>query len=85
MQSAGLISGLVVQPVFEFPINGSPVKMANGHKMKFTADFSYWQDETHIVEDVKPKGGFDNKSREVPVKLALLKHLYPEISWSIYK
>ena len=86
MQSAGLISALAVQPVFEFPINGSPVKMANGHKMKFTGDFEYLDGAgVMVVEDVKPKGGFNNQSRDVPVKLALLKHLYPHISWRIHK
>ena len=86
MQSAGLISALEVHPVFDFRINGTPVKMANGHAMKFTGDFEYLDAEGAIVvEDVKPKGGFDNKSRDVPVKLALLKHLYPHISWRIYK
>ena len=86
MQSAGLISALEVHPVFYFRINGTPVKMANGHTMKFTGDFGYLDaDGVMVVEDVKPKGGFTNQSRDVPVKLALLKHLYPHISWRIHK
>lgn len=84
-QARGEITGLRVHPKFEFVINGEPVKMANGHKMIFTADSEYMQDGKWIVEDVKPKGGFDNKSRDVPVKLALLRHIYPHITWQIVR
>lgn len=84
MQSAGLISSLAVSPVFDFRINGTLVKMANGHIMKFTGDFEYLDaDGAMVVEDVKDRNGF--MSRDVPVKLALLKHLYPHITWRIYK
>lgn len=81
----GEIASLRVQPPFNFIINGEPVKMANGHKMKFTADFEYMKDGKWIVEDVKPKGGFNNKSPDVPVKLALLRHIMPHISWVIVR
>jgi hypothetical protein len=84
-QERGEITSLRVSPEFDFIINGLPVKMANGHKMKFTADFEYIKVGGWIVEDVKPKGGFDNKSRDVPVKLALLRHLYPHITWQLIR
>ena len=84
-QGRGEITSLRVSPEFKFIINGRPVKMANGHKMKFTGDFEYMQDGEWIVEDVKPKGGFDNKSRDVPVKLALLRHIMPHITWQIVR
>ena len=80
-QGRGEITSLRVSPEFKFIINGLPVKMANGHKMKFTGDFEYMKDGRWTVEDVKAKNGF--MSRDVPVKLALLRHIYPRITWQV--
>lgn len=82
-EDAGDINCLRTHPEFEFIINGKAVKMANGHRMKFTADFEYMEGTDWIVEDVKAKNGF--MSRDVPVKLALLRHLYPHITFRIVK
>jgi len=82
-QARGEISSLRAHPKFEFIINGEPVKMANGHKMLFTADFEYMKDGAWTVEDVKAKNGF--MSRDVPVKLALLRHIMPHITWQIVR
>lgn len=84
-QERGEITGLRVHPVYEIIINGKPVKMANGHIMRYTGDVEFCEDGQWICVDVKPKGGFDNKSRDVPVKLALLRHIYPHITWKIVK
>jgi len=80
-QERGEITSLRIHPAFDFLINGLPVKMANGHKMKFTGDFEYMKDGAWTVEDVKAKNGF--MSRDVPVKLALLRHIYPHITWQV--
>lgn len=82
-QERGEIAALRIHPKFEFVINGEPVKMANGHKMTFTGDSEYMQDGKWVVEDVKAKNGL--MSRDVPVKLALLRHIYPHITWQIVK
>lgn len=81
MQAAGEIAGLQVSERFTFVINGKPVKMGNGQAMRFTADFSYVQDGRKVVEDVKAKN--KHMARDVPVKLALARHLWPEIEWRV--
>ena len=73
-QKQGKISNLEIQPVFTFIINGSPVKMRNGHNMKYTADFQYDEGEHHIVEDSK---GF--VTADFRIRAALFRHLYPNI------
>lgn len=80
-QRAGEISGLEVEPVYTFPINGKPVKMANGHEMKFTPDFSYIENGRKVVEDVKAVNA--HMARDVPVKLALARHLWPDVDWRV--
>lgn len=80
---AGKIDSLVFHPVHEFVINGQAVVMANGHKMKFTLDFGYTENGRTVVEDVKSKTGY--LSRDVPIKIALLKHLRPDLEVRIVK
>lgn len=80
---AGEIENLVFHPAHEFVIGGTPVVMANGHRMKFTLDFGYIENGRMIVEDVKPKNGF--MSRDVPVKIALFRHLNPDIELRLVK
>lgn len=72
---AGEIDALAFAPVWEVVIDGAPVKMANGHTMRFTPDFSYLENGKVVYEDVKPKNGY--MSRDVPVKIALFRHLNP--------
>lgn len=80
-QRAGEISGLTFEPSYTFTINGAKVKMANGHDMKFTPDFSYIENGRKIVEDVKAANA--HMARDVPVKLALARHLWPEVDWRV--
>lgn len=80
-QRHGLIAGLQIEPVYHFEINGTPVKMANGHAMKFTPDFSYIENGRKVVEDVKAVNA--HMSRDVPVKLALARHLWPDVDWRV--
>jgi hypothetical protein len=78
---AGEIEALSFEPVWEVEIDGRPVKMGNGHTMRFTPDFSYVEGGKVIYEDVKPKNGY--MSRDVPVKIALFRHLNPNIDLRI--
>ncbi len=80
---AGQIDALAYEPVFQVEINGRPVKMGNGHVMRYTADFAYIENGYTVWEDVKASNG--HLSRDVPVKLALLRHLRPDIELRIVK
>lgn len=81
LQRRGEISGLQIEERFTFVINGAPVKMANGHDMRFTPDFTYLEHGRKVCEDVKAAN--HHMARDVPVKLALARHLWPEISWRV--
>lgn len=74
---AGEIDALVFHPVIEIAFEGREVVMGNGAVMRFTPDFSYLEDGKVIYEDVKAKNGY--MSRDVPVKLALLRHMGHEV------
>lgn len=76
-QAAGLIVGLRWEPRFTFAINGREVKMRNGQVMRYTGDFTYIEGNRQVVEEVKAKNGF--MTRDVPVKLALMAAIYPDI------
>lgn len=78
---AGQIDALAYEPVYEYVIDGHPVKMANGHTMRFTPDFSYIEKGQVVYEDVKPRNGY--MSRDVPVKIALFRHLNPSIEFRV--
>lgn len=80
LQRAGAISQLTYEPVFRFEIDGKPVKMRNGSVAKFTPDFQYFEDEKHVVEDVKGM-----MVRDMPLRLALFRHLFPEIELRVVK
>lgn len=75
LQAADEIVGLQVHPFFAFNINGETPKMANGHKMGVTLDFSYVDGDKLIAEDVKPKSKLA-ESRDWPLRKALFKHIY---------
>jgi len=76
MFSAREISDLEVHPRFDFIINGEPVKMGNGHKAGWVLDFSYRDGAHWVAEDVKSRAKWmDN--RELALKRALFRHLYP--------
>jgi hypothetical protein len=80
-QSKGEIIGLEVEPRFTFAINGAPVKMRNGQAARYTADFAYVEKGRKVVEDVKAKNGF--VERDVPLRMAIAKHLWPDIDWRL--
>lgn len=77
LQGAGAIVGLRVEPCFHFIIDGDYLKARNGHKIRYTADFTYIQDGKQVVEDVKASNG--HLSRDVPIKFALMARCYPDI------
>ena len=83
MEAEGILEpgGLIVEPTYTFPIAGKNVKMANGHDMKFTPDFAYIENGRKIVEDVKAANA--HMARDVPVKLALARHLWPDVTWRV--
>jgi hypothetical protein len=77
LQAAGQIVGLRHEPRFTFAIDGREVKMRNGQVMRYTGDFTYIENNRQVVEEVKAKNGF--MTRDVPVKLALMAAIYPDI------
>jgi hypothetical protein len=77
MQRAGEIVGLKVEPCFHFIVDGEYLKARNGHKIRYTGDFTYIQNQRQIVEDVKASNG--HMSRDVPIKFALMARCYPDI------
>lgn len=81
LQRHGIITGLTIEPVYKFEINGAAVKMGNGQAMRFTPDFAYIENGKSIVEDVKAVNA--HMSRDVPVKLALARHLWPDTEWRV--
>lgn len=83
MQAEGKIIGLKVEPRFHFAIEGREVKMGNGQVARYTGDFTYIEGNKQVVEDVKAKNGF--VERDVPLRLAFFRHLYPDIELRIVK
>ncbi len=80
LQRSGQIHALKVHPFFAFVIDGEVPKMANGHKMGVTLDFSYSDGEALIAEDVKGRSKLAD-SRDWPLRRALFKHIYR--SWDL--
>lgn len=76
-QSAGRIVGLKVAPCFHFVVEGDYLKARNGHKIRYTGDFTYIEGNRQVVEDVKAKNL--HMSRDVPIKFALMARCYPDI------
>lgn len=76
MARDGKIAGLVVQPQYKFCIEGEWLKLRNGQVAGYKADFSYLEGGRTVVEDVKAKNGF--LGRDIPLRHALFRHLFPE-------
>lgn len=74
---AGEIAGLNVEPRFYFIVDGEYLKARNGHKIRYTGDFTYIEGNRQVVEDVKASNG--HMSRDVPIKFALMARCYPDI------
>lgn len=77
LERAGQIKALRTEPRFYFNINGQDVKMRNGQVLRYTGDFTYIEGNRQIVEEVKARNGF--MTRDVPIKLALMAVLYPDV------
>ena len=76
----GLIAGLKSQPFYPFHINGDVPKLANGHKIGVTLDFSYVDmvSGKMVAEDVKGRSKKAD-SRDWPLRKALFKHIYRDV------
>ncbi len=75
-----MISDLKLQPKFEFPIAGIPLRSEKGRVLFYKADFWYKHKGEIFVEDVK--------GMVTPVwklKWALVKHIYPQYIWKAIK
>lgn len=83
MLRAGQIDALVFEPRYEFATDRGPIKMGNGATMRFTPDFSYIENGKVVVEDVKSKTG--HLERDVPLRIALFRHLNPDVELRIVK
>ena len=79
----GEIVGLKIAPQFYFHINGVEVKYANGRRAGYKGDFTYIEGNQQVVEDVKPAGGL--VERDVPLRLAMFRAIYPDIELRIVK
>ena len=71
LERAGQIRNLRRQTKFPIVIDGRPVKYPNGRIMTWTADADYFQDNEHIVEDVK---GVDTRGSKM--LRTLVEHIY---------
>lgn len=81
LEGAGEISNLELQPKFPLAVDGRPVLMRstgypNGRRVKYVADFAYWDHkiEARVVEDVK---GF--KTDKYKLKKAFVEAMYPAV------
>ena len=83
LQRAGQIHGLSVQPQFKYAINGDWLKLRNGQVAGYTADFQYLEGNKLVVEDVKAKNGY--MGRDMPLRLALFRHLFPDLELRVTK
>lgn len=82
LERAGEISHLEVKPTFEFVIDGRPVLIRSegypkGRKAKYTADFSYWDGEKRVCEDVK--GGRATATEAYKLRRAIVEAMHPNV------
>ena len=83
LQQAGEIGDLEVEPQFWFVINGEPLKHQNGRRAGYKPDFGYTEAGSDVVEDVKASNGF--MDRDVPLRTALFRALFPTIELRVVK
>lgn len=79
----GQIQALVYEPQYFFEIDGRPLRHANGRRAGYKPDFSYLEGNKVVVEDVKAANGFIE--RDVPLRMALFRHLNPDIELRVVK
>lgn len=80
LQMGREIEGLCIGTSFEFRIDGAPIKMANGACASYKPDFTYSERGQLIAEDVKGM-----IVRDIPLRFALFRHLYPEWELRVVK
>ena len=78
LQQSGHITNLKVHPKYLFYIGGVALKMGNGQQARYTADFSYFEGDKSVTEDVKSKSKLVD-GRDWPLRKALFKALFPYI------
>jgi hypothetical protein len=83
LQRGREIEGLCIEPTFKFLIAGKPLKLGNGSVAGYKPDFTYSERGKLIAEDVKASNGF--MSRDLPLRFALFRHLFPEYELRIVK
>lgn len=83
LERIGEIAGLTIQPQFKFAIDGEWVKLRNGQIAGYCADFSYRDGDQLVAEDVKAKNGF--LGRDLPLRHAIFRHLFPDYVLRITK
>lgn len=80
LERAGEIRNLKIQPAFQiidpFEYQGKHVRGA-----VYTADFEYWEDSRHVVEEVK--GGTATQTQAFKLRWKLAKSRYPWIDWRL--
>lgn len=77
---AGEIDALTVEPTYELHVDGTPIKMGNGHVARYRPDFTYLERGKVVAEDVKGV-----IVRDFPLRAALFRHCYPEIELRVLK
>ncbi|MXO72887.1 DUF1064 domain-containing protein [Alteraurantiacibacter buctensis] len=81
----GEITNLQVEPQFWFQIDGQPIKHLNGRRVGYKPDFTYTElpSQQDVAEDVKAKNG--HMERDVPLRMAIFRHLFPHIELRVVK
>lgn len=82
-QRAGEIKDLEIEPQFWFVIAGQQVKHENGRRVGYKPDFGYTENGREVVEEIKAKNL--HLARDVPLRMALFRHLFPAIELRVVK
>jgi len=73
LERAGEITDLECQVSFEFVIEGKVLKSKAKRRIKYIADFVYWEKGERVVEDVKSVA--TEADRTYRIKRALMQHV----------
>ena len=85
LAAEGQIDALVIEPQYWFQINGAVVTHTNGRRVGYKPDFGYLERGKVVVEDVKPANKGYGEARDVPVRQAIFRHLFPHIELRIVR
>ncbi len=80
LQRGGVICGLQVEPQLWFEIDGREVKLENGRRAGYRADFAYIEAGTKVIEEVKPARK-QARSRDYALRVAIAKALHPTLEF----